>query len=371
MKKKVLIIANNDVGLYKFRKELIVDLLDNYEVFCSLPRGEFVQEFVDMGCTFCPVEFDRHGTNILNELKLLRQYEKTLKNIKPDIVLTYTIKPNIYGGIVCARNHIPYISNITGLGTAVENEGILQKVTTFLYRHALRKSQKVFFQNEENLSFMKRKKILKTEYDLLPGSGVNLQQHQLSEYPDKETVDFMFVARVMKEKGIEHYLEAADVIRSKYPFSHFHICGACEQDYEGKIFKLQEKGIVEYHGMVKDMTPLYQMCDCVVHPTYYPEGLSNVLLEASATGRPIITTDRSGCREVVEDGFNGYMIPQKNTEALINAIEKFLSLTQEERKQMGLNARTKVEKEFDRNIVVEKYMEEIETALQREKNGRV
>lgn len=371
MKKKVLIIANNDVGLYKFRKELIKRLLKTHQVFLLLPHGDFVEELTDLGCVFCPVEFDRHGTNPIQELKLLSHYRKVIRNIQPDVALTYTIKPNIYGGIACAKEKIPYIANITGLGTAVETKSLLQKITVFLYRYALRKAQKVFFQNQENFLFMQQKKVVTDNYDLIPGSGVNLKQYALSDWCKKETVDFLFVARLMKEKGIEQYFDTAKLIHEKYPFTRFHVCGACEQDYETQLSSLQDDETIIYHGMVKDMIPLYKMCDCVVHPTYYPEGLSNVLLEACATGRPIITTDRSGCREVVEDGYNGFMIPQKDTDALVAAVEKFLSLSYEEKKQMGLNARKKVENEFDRNIVVEKYIHEIEKATWRKENGRV
>ena len=202
--------------------------------------------------------------------------------------------------------------------------------------------------------------MVKGEHDLLPGSGVNLSQYKVYEYPNGDTIDFLFVARVMKEKGIDQYLEAAEYITKKYPQTRFHICGACEAEYSGNLDDLQKKGVVTYHGLVKDMAKMYEMASCTIHPTYYPEGLSNVLLESSACGRPIITTDRAGCREVVEDGINGYVVREKDSADLIEKIEKFLTLTNEERKNMGLAGRAKVEKEFDRQIVVEKYMNEVE-----------
>ncbi len=358
---KVLILANNDVGLYKFRKELIVELLKEHDVFICLPDGSFVKELVSMGCSFIPCNLlNRHGTNPVQELKLICWYKRMLKQYKPDIVFTYTIKPNVYGGAACASLDIPYVVNVTGLGTAVENEGILQKITLFLYHLGLRKAQKVFFQNTENCDFMLSYGAVKGAYDLLPGSGVNLSQYEVCPYPDGNTVDFIFVARVMKEKGIDQYLNAATIIKKNHPECRFHICGFCEQDYEEKLKKLNDEGIIIYHGLVSDMKPIYQMAACTVHPTYYPEGLSNVLLESLASSRPIITTDRSGCREVVDDGVNGYMIPCKDNQALIDAIERFLSLSLEERKQMGIAGRNKVEREFDRRIVIQKYMDEIE-----------
>lgn len=356
---KILILANNDVGLYKFRKELLETLLNKHEVYISLPAGIYIQELKNMGCHFIETEFDRHGTNPIQEFKQIGAYRKILKEVKPDIVFTYTIKPNVYGGMACSMQKIPYVVNITGLGTALENPGMMQKITLMLYKLGIRKAQKVFFQNTENREFMLGNNVIKGAYDLLPGSGVNVDYYQVLEYPDDETIDFVFIARVMKEKGIDQYLEAAEAIRSKYPSTRFHICGACEQDYEDKLQELQDRGVIIYHGLVKDMREIHKISSCTVHPTYYPEGLSNVLLESAASARPIITTNRAGCREVIDDGKNGFVVEQKNSKDLIDKIEKFLSLSHEERKQMGLNGRHKVEKDFNRQIVIDKYLEEL------------
>lgn len=356
--KTVLILANNDVGLYKFRKELIQELVKEYKVYLSLPYGEYVKDFKEMGCEFINTSVSRRGTNPITDLKLILHYNNVIKEVQPDIVLTYTIKPNIYGGIVCRISRVPYIMNITGLGTAVENKGLLQKITLFLYRLALRKSKCVFFQNEENKQFISERAYI-NKSRLIPGSGVNLEYYSLLDYPEDETVNFLFVARVMKEKGIDQYLEAATVIKAKYPKTKFHILGFCEQDYEGKLNDLQDKGIIEYHGMQSDVRKFYKQSHCTVHPTYYPEGMSNVLLESSGCGRPIITTDRSGCREVVEDGINGYIVEQQNSKDLINKIEKFLALSYDERKKMGIAGRSKMKKDFNRSIVIDAYLDEM------------
>jgi galacturonosyltransferase len=289
----------------------------------------------------------------------MKKYRSIIREIKPCAVLTYTIKPNVYGGMACAILKIPYIANITGLGTAVENPGILSIITTTLYKYALKKASKVFFQNQSNLQFMKNKKIVKDNYDLLPGSGVNLKQYLPLEYPKGDIVNFIFVARVMKEKGIDQYLDAAEYIYRKYPNTRFHICGSCSEEYKEILEQQKYSECVIYHGAVKDMIPIYEMSSCTVHPTYYPEGMSNVLLESSACMRPIITTDRPGCEEIVDDGINGYVVQEKNSADLIEKIEKFLQLSSEQKKQMGLRGREKVEREFDRNIVVEKYLKEI------------
>lgn len=357
---KILILANNDVGLYKFRRELLEELIKENEVYICLPNGEFVKEMTNMGTKFIPCELlDRHGTNLVKELKLISFYKRILKEYTPDIVFTYTIKPNVYGGIACNKYKVPYVVNITGLGTAVENAGIMQRITLILYKKGLKSAQKVFFQNIENQNFMLEHKVVNGKYDLLPGSGVNLNQYAVMEYPTGDTIDFVFIARVMKEKGIDQYLDAAKYIRKKYPNTRFHVCGACEQDYKETLDKLSEQGMIQYHGLVKDITAIHKISSCTIHPTYYPEGLSNVLLESCACGRPIITTNRAGCREVVNDGVNGFVIKEKNSQDLIEKIEKFLALSYKARMNMGLAGRKKVEREFSRQIVVDKYMKEI------------
>ena len=357
--KKIVIFANNDVGLYKFRKELILSLLKENKVYIALPYGDFVDELVQLGCVFCPIELSSRGMNPISDLKLIWQYRKLIRSIKPDIAFTYTIKPNIYGGIVCRSHKVPYVVNITGLGTAVENRGFLQFMTTRMYKFALKKSQKVFFQNEENRAFMLERGIVNGHNDILPGSGVNLTLYKPLAYSARDTVDFLFVARVMQEKGIDQYLEAASFIRDLYPQTRFHICGQCEEAYKQKIAKLHDDGIIIYHGLVKDMIPMYAMCSCTIHPTYYPEGMSNVLLESCASARPVITTNRSGCKEIVEHCKNGFIVNAKDSKDLIKKIEMFLQLDEKQRVEMGLRGREIVEREFDRNIVINKYMLEI------------
>ena len=357
---KIMILANNDAGLYKFRRELLEELLKEHKVMICLPEGDYIKDMVDMGCEFIPCNLlERRGMNPAKELKLISFYKKILKEHQPDIVFTYTIKPNVYGGMVCGKLKIPYAANITGLGTAVENAGLMQKITLTLYKLGLKKAQMVFFQNSENKKFMLEKNVVKGRYFQLPGSGVNLKYYQPLPYPQGDTIDFVFIARLMKEKGIDNYLDTAEYIREKYPQTRFHICGFCEDDYTSRLKELQEKGVIVYHGMVKDMTAIYKQTACTIHPTYSPEGLSNVLLESSASARPIITTDRAGCREVIDDGINGYICKQNDSKDLIKQVEKFLALSWEERKNMGLAGRKKVEKEFDRQIVIDRYLQEV------------
>lgn len=357
---KILILTNLDVGLYNFRKELLERLVEEkHEVIISLPQGELIPNLQAIGCKFIQTEFNRRGMNPLDDIKLLMKYRSILKAVKPNIVLTYTIKPNLYGGMACAALRIPYVANITGLGTAVEQPGLLQKGLLFLYRYALRRAQRVFCQNQDIELFLKRHHIAVDKLALLPGSGVNLERFNVLPYPGDERIEFVFISRIMKEKGIDIYLKAAEVIKSKYPNTVFHVCGFCEQDYEQTLQNMDNQGVIVYHGMMRDIREILKDTHCTIHPSYYPEGVSNVLLESAACGRPVITTNRAGCREIIDSGVNGYIVKQKDSIDLIEKIEMFMKLTWNERKQMGLAGRTKVEREFDRSIVVIKYMDEI------------
>lgn len=362
--KKILFMVNHDVVIYNFRLEIVERFInDGHEVHISSPYGERIEDLKDLGAIYHEIKMERHGMNPKDELRILNEYKKLLKEVKPDICLGFTIKPNIYGAIVARKYGIPFVANITGLGTAVENPGLSQKISILLYRYAFKSVQRVFFQNEENKKFFDDHGLAKGKGLIIPGSGVNLNRYPCREYPEDGVIKFAFISRIMKEKGIDQYLDAAEEIRKRYGDKvEFHVCGFCESEYDGRLQKEAEKGNVVYHGMIRDVTGFMGDMHCVIHPTYYPEGISNVLLEACATGRPIITTDRSGCREVVDDGVNGYMIPCQSSEKLIEAVEKFLGLSWNKKKAMGLAARKKVEKEFDRQIVVEKYVEEVQKA---------
>lgn len=358
---KVLLLGNHDIVLYNFRLELIERLLqDGHEVIIVSPYGNRIEDLKSLGCQYIKIDMNRHGTNPIKDLKLLVNCKKIFKNIKPDVVFTFTIKPNIYGAMACKALKIPCVVNITGLGTAVEQKSILQKITLTLYRIALKKVQTIFFQNEENMCFFKEKKLYPEKHKLLPGSGVNLKKFIPLEYPEeKNKIRFLFIGRIMKEKGIDYYLKTAEYIKSKYAHTEFHVCGFVEAEYKGKLDDFVKRGIIVYHGLVKDVSAIYRQMHCLVFPSYYPEGISNVLLEAASSGRPVITTNRAGCRETVEDGKTGFLISVKNQEALNNVVEKFIALSNEQRRGMGLAGRRKVEQEFDRQIVVQKYCEEL------------
>jgi len=357
---RIAFVGNSDISIAGYRTELIERILKlGHDVYIVCPEGELLSPLKEMGCKHIETEVDRHGTNPFRDIKLMRSYVRIFKQIKPDIVLSFTIKPNIYASMACGKLKIPIVVNVTGLGSAVENPGWKQKITVMLYRIAFKKVKTVFFQNKDNMQFFVDRKIAVEKHKLLPGSGVNLKRFELKEYPSEDEVNFVFVSRIMREKGIDQYIEAAKFITNKYPNTKFHICGFCEEEYQAQLKELTDSGIVCYHGMVKDMMTILPNMSCTIHPTFYPEGLSNVLLESCAVGRPIITTDRAGCREVVDEGVNGFVCKQRDSIDLILQIEKFMALTQDERRKMGLAARKKVESQFDRETVIAKYLEEI------------
>lgn len=359
---RILIITNNYSGLYNFRKEVVQALLgEKHEVVIAAPFDERVRYFEELGCKPVNTQFNRKGTNPVKDLRLMLRYRKLLKWVKPDVVLSYTIKPNIYGGMACQLCGVPQIANITGLGSAVENPGWLQWLTILLYKVGLRQANTVFFQNRTNKEFCNVHGMAKhSRKVLVPGSGVNLQYHCLQDYPaESEPLRFLFIGRLLREKGIDEYLYAAEYIRAKYPHTEFHIVGACEDDYNTCLKELQERGVVVYYGRQLDVRPYIANACCIVHPSFYPEGMSNVLLESCAAGRPIITTNRAGCGEIVDEGVNGYIVKQRDGNDLIEKIERFMALPYDRKREMGLAARRKVEQEFDRYIVIKAYLDTI------------
>jgi galacturonosyltransferase len=359
-----MVLANDTSYTYNLRLEIIERLIaEGNLVNIAGKLDNFHEEFKKMGVQLININVRRHGRNPLKDIILFFNYIKILLREKPDIVLSYNIKPNIYGGMACKILRIRYIPNITGLGIAVEYPGRMQRLTIKLYKIGVSGALCIFFQNEENKQFFISHRMIssKSRIRLLPGSGVNLQLYPAMPYPDKETINFLFVARIMKEKGIDIYISAARLIWEKHKNVIFHICGGCDDEKYFSILKEAEKaGYIKYHGEQKNMLPFFEMANCVVHPSYYPEGMSNVLLEAASSARPIITTDRSGCLETVDNGKSGYIVPVKDVESLADAIERFIGLSWEQKRDMGLAGRVKMEKQFNRQIVVKAYIEEIE-----------
>lgn len=350
---RVLILTNFDVGLYKFRKELIQELLkQGYEVYISLPNGELVENLKKMGCRFVDTYVDRRGINPKTDLKLLLFYKKLIKKIKPDQVITYTIKPNIYGGMVCRFLKVPYAVNITGLGTAFQKDGAVKQLVVHLYRIALKKAKVVFFENVGNRQELLKYNIVKEEQTcVLNGAGVNLEEYPFCEYPPEGETRFLFIGRVMKEKGVDELFEVAERMKSEYENVYFDIVGPMEDDYKEKIDSLVERGVIEYYGYQQNVKPFIERCHCFVLPSYH-EGMANTLLEAAAMGRPLITSRIHGCMEAVEEGISGFLIAKENMDSLYHELKRFIKLSWEERKAMSRSGRVRMEKLFDKKSVV-------------------
>ena len=365
MKGNILVLTNNIGGLHSFRKEVMKAIVDaGYEVYISEPdENERVKYFEGIGCQIIKTEFNRRGMNPLADLKLMMTYRKMIKQLKPKAVLSYTIKPNVYGGIACRLTHTPQLANVTGLGDAIENGGWLQKLTVTLYKIGIKKAHRVFFQNQTNREVCIQYGIADNNSILLPGSGVNLKHHSFQEYPQDGVLKFLFISRLLKDKGTDEYFEMARAIKAKYPNIEFQILGAVEGNYKEKLDKLVGEGIINYLGTTSDVRPYLGKAHCTVLPSYH-EGMSNVNLESAANGRPVITTNVAGCRETVTDGKTGLLVNVRSAQSLIDAVERFINLPYSQKVQMGKMAREKVEREFDRQIVVKAYMSEIE-ALKR------
>lgn len=346
-----------------FRKEVMKAMVAiGYKVTISVPYdNRFNAQVNELGVEIVDTKIDRRGINPITDLALIKHYRKMMKEVRPDVVLSYTIKPNLYGGLACKWAGIPQLVNITGLGTAVENSGLLQKFVIGLYKICLKNVRVMFFQNTANMEFCREHGMINGRPELLPGSGVNLSHFTPNEMPDGDMVKFICIGRAMKQKGTGDYLDMAEIIKKEFPNTEFHLLGACDDgEYEERIKKMHEEGTIFYDGVTTDVRPYIQNVHCTVHASYYPEGMSNVLLESCASGRAIITTARPGCGEIVDEGINGFITRPHDVEDLCNQVRRFLALSPEERTFMGKAARKKVEREFDRQIVVNKYLREIE-----------
>lgn len=365
----VLILSNSDSGLYDFRKEVLQALLDEgWRVVVSVPDTGYVERIRQLGCDYLPTSFERRGMNPFKDLKLLLFYRRLMKRYRPEAVLTYTIKPNIYGGLAARMTRTPYLANITGLGTTLEHEGLLQRMIILMYRTALKKASCVFFQNKGNRDFMQKKGCVTGKCRVIPGSGVNLAEHRAQAYPPENDsgggrqVVFLSIMRLMKDKGIDELLEVAQRIHEKHPETVFRLLGAYEEEtrahYEPLVKRLQESGALEYYGYRDDVPLFLAECHALIHPSYH-EGMSNVLLEAAATARPVLASAVEGCLDTFEDGVSGISFAPGDAESLEKAVEAFLALPYEKKREMGQNGRAYVEKRFDRSLVVNAYLEEL------------
>lgn len=361
---KMAIFANDTTYTYNLRGELLERLKSlGYSIDVVSEIWNHAEDIRNIGCVIYEVSVGRRGMNPINDVKLLRGYISYIKNNNPSIVLTYNIKPTIYGAIAARFCRVPCIANITGLGNSIMNGGILRLLTTSMYRFALKKAVCVLFQNESNQKFFTEEKVYKGRSVIIPGSGVNLSKYDLIDYPaDNVEIRFLFIGRVMKAKGIDELIEAMRYVKARFPNVQLDIVGGCDEDYEEVLYIAEAENLLKYYGQQNDVKPFIAQSHCTVLPSYH-EGMSNVLLESAASGRPVISTDAPGCKETYDDGVSGYMCKVKNAHSLAQAMVKFVELPFEEKVTMGKNGRKKMEKEFSRNLVIQAYEREIKRFL--------
>ena len=367
----IALLTNNDDDVYCFRKELIEEIINaGYEMLISCPDGEKFELMRHIEYRYDDPVIDRRGTNIVADFKLLIHYFKLFIKNKPSVVLTYTAKPNVYAGLAAYVLGIPVISNVTGFGSVLNKGGLKQKLIMSLFRFSFRRSACVMFQNSTNMKLAEKSGMVKGEHKLIPGSGVNTDRYPLQPYPDGgdgksgEKVVFNYIGRILHDKGVDDYIEAAKRIKADYPNTEFNMLGfiePTEMHYEKLLKELEEKDIVKYRGSQKDIKPFVTASHATIHPSTYGEGMSNVLLESASSGRPIISTDNPGCQETFIDGETGFIYHGGDVDALCSQIEKFLSLPNEERKSMGEKGREYIKANFSRKIVVNAYLEKIKS----------
>ena len=358
--KKILILANNSGGVFFFRRELISEMMKYVDVKVSTPFDDKVDELQEMGLQLIQTEFERRGLNPIKDILLLRFYYLLTKKEKPDLVITYTIKPNIYGGIICRLLKISYAANITGLGTAFVEEGLLRKIVTLMYRVSLRKAKVVFFENSSNAQlFIDEKIICPVQKCVLNGAGVNLEYFCVQPYPDNQVFRFLFIGRIMAEKGVNELFQAIKRLRDRGFACSLDILGGMEEGFQKMIDNYEKEGWLRYHGVQMDVRPFIAQCDCFVLPSWH-EGMANTNLECAASGRPIITSNIPGCKEAVIDGISGFLCEPKNIDDLYINLKRIIVIPKYERKKMGIAGRKHIEKVFDKKIVVQKTINELE-----------
>jgi len=364
---KILFLANHYITIYAFRKELVERLLEEgHDVILAFPNSDSENDyFSKIGCKIIDTPMNRRGTNPFSDLKLMYNYIKIINDIKPDIILTYTIKPNIYGGIASKFSRSKIIHTVTGLGSVYIQDIWLKNLIALLNKFAFAKAEKIFFLNKENMNFYNEMGIIKSDIDtkIVPGSGVNLKKFKYSKPENNNEIVFTFIGRILKDKGIEEFLEAAKNTSEIYDNVKFKVVGFVEeQKYINLLHEYQEKGIIEYLGQRDDIPKIMSESSSIVLPSY-GEGRGTVLQEGAAAGRPLITCDTYGCRENVEEGYNGFLCEVRDVKSLQKAFEKIIDLSYEKRVLMGERSRKKAEKEFDREIVINSYIREINDVL--------
>lgn len=359
---RILILANHYNTLRIFRRELIKKLAVSNELIISIPECD--KENADIlesyGGKIVFTSFDRRSVNPLKDAALFFEYRALMKKYQPDIVLCYTVKCNIYGSLAAKSLRIPHFVNITGLGTPFQQGGAVKLAVSALYKISINKARRVFFENPGDRNTLTDAKIVKKiNTHVLPGAGVNLDEFSFCAYPENASpVSFLFIGRIMREKGVDELFEAIEKLHADGENFVFDFIGWYEENYEEKVKDMERRGLIRFHGFQNDVRPFIEKCHCSVLPSWH-EGMSNTLLESAAMGRPLITSRVHGCMEAVKDGESGILCPIRDAGALYTALKEFIALPQAEKAHMGVCGRQLMEEVFDKNKVVNETLSEM------------
>ncbi|MFA0203971.1 glycosyltransferase family 4 protein [Vibrio breoganii] len=373
--KTVVITSNTSWYLYNFRKNTILALIKKgYQVVAVSPKDDYSHKLADLGAEYQHIEIDQGGTNPVKDLSTFLRFFALYRKIRPSVVLNFTPKNNIYSTLASSLCGAKSVNNIAGLGMVFINENITAKLARFLYRISQPRAHTIFFQNNEDKKLFAKHKLAPLKItDRVPGSGVDLNRFSWSPSNDDGVVRFLLIARMLYDKGIGYYVDAARQLKSRYGDNvEFCLLGFLDVNNPSAVSKFEmdgwvEEGIVNYLGTSDNVEVEVAKADCMVLPSFYREGVPKSLLEACAMGKPIVTTDNVGCRETVDDGVNGYLCEPRSTSSLVEKLDLMINHSHDQRLAMGVKSRAKVENEFDEKIVITKYLNAVERALNGDK----
>jgi glycosyltransferase involved in cell wall biosynthesis len=359
---RIAIVLNTSWNIYNFRMNFVKALQANgHEVHTIAPVDDYTHFLKEAGCKHHAVRMDSRGANPIKDSALIVELYSIYRKIKPDIVLHYTIKPNVYGTLAASLLGIPVINNVCGLGTVFLKDNLVSAIAIFLYKISFRFAKKVFFQNPDDLQLFLDKKLVKREaVDLVPGSGIDLEKFQPMNFRRNEKFTFLLISRLISDKGVYEYIKAIESLKNNGVNARFQVLGAMDPQHKRGIQKEEienwiRTGTIEYLGTTDNVREFIERADCVVLPSYR-EGTPRTLLEAASSCKPIIATDVPGCNHVVVHDYNGLLCKLKDSDDLAEKMERMSTLEEQRLKEFGLNGRTKMEAEYDESIVINKYL---------------
>lgn len=359
---RIAIVLNTSWNIYNFRMNFVKALLDNgHEVHTIAPEDNYTQRLVSAGCIHHRVKMDSRGANPIKDSALILELFLIYRRVKPDIILHYTIKPNVYGTLAASLLRIPVVNNVCGLGTVFLKSNLVSFIAISLYRISFRFADKVFFQNPDDMKLFLDKKLVQAKsVDILPGSGIDLKRFRPSIFKRNNKFTFLLISRLISDKGVFEYVEAVRKLKASGLNANFQVLGAMDPEHKRGIAEkvIQEwinSGTIEYLGTTDDVRGYIEDADCIVLPSYR-EGTPRTLLEAASSAKPIIATDVPGCNHVVRNNFNGLLCKLKDANDLAEKMLQMASLEDEKLKVFGQNGRARMESEYDESVVINKYL---------------